>query len=84
MRRANKLAKTGAGNPLVDARPCQLYGNVALAARLNTKLLEDVWSANIYKYIGEYARVVGEIFRYAREQGMCMILILDNITNARF
>ncbi len=43
----------------MDARPCQLYGNVALAARLNTKLLEDVWSANIYKYIGEYARVVG-------------------------
>ena len=60
----------------------------AVAATLNTNFLKVVSSAIVdkYKYIGESARVVREIFGYARDHESCVIFMdeIDAIGGRRF
>lgn len=58
----------------------------AVAATLNTKFLKVVSSAIVDKYIGESARVVREMFGYARENEPCVIFMdeIDAIGGRRF
>ena len=53
----------------------------AVAATLNTNFLKVVSSAIVDKYIGESARVVREMFGYAREHEPCVIF-MDEIDAA--
>ena len=58
----------------------------AVAATLQTNFLKVVSSAIVDKYIGESARVVGEIFGYARDHGPCVVFMdeIDAIGGRRF
>ncbi|KIJ55742.1 hypothetical protein M422DRAFT_24269 [Sphaerobolus stellatus SS14] len=58
----------------------------AVAATLNTNFLKVVSSAIVDKYIGESARVVREMFGYAREHEPCIIFMdeIDAIGGRRF
>lgn len=58
----------------------------AVAATLSTKFLKVVSSAIVDKYIGESARVVREMFGYARENEPCIIFMdeIDAIGGRRF
>ena len=47
----------------------------AVAATLNTNFLKVVSSAIVDKYIGESARVVREMFGYAKEHEPCVIFM---------
>jgi len=58
----------------------------AVAATLDTNFLKVVSSAIVDKYIGESARVVREMFGYAREHEPCVIFMdeIDAIGGRRF
>jgi 26S proteasome regulatory subunit T4 len=58
----------------------------AVAATLNTNFLKVVSSAIVDKYIGESARVVREMFGYARDHEPCVIFMdeIDAIGGRRF
>ncbi|KAL5492119.1 RPT4 [Sanghuangporus weigelae] len=58
----------------------------AVAATIDTKFLKVVSSAIVDKYIGESARVVREMFGYARENEPCIIFMdeIDAIGGRRF
>ena len=58
----------------------------AVASTLNTNFLKVVASAIVDKYIGESARVVREMFGYAREHEPCVIFMdeIDAIGGRRF
>ncbi|CAL1714163.1 unnamed protein product [Somion occarium] len=58
----------------------------AVAATLNTNFLKVVSSAIVDKYIGESARVIREMFGYAREHEPCVIFMdeIDAIGGRRF
>jgi len=58
----------------------------AVAATLETNFLKVVSSAIVDKYIGESARVVREMFGYAREHEPCIIFMdeIDAIGGRRF
>ena len=58
----------------------------AVAATLETNFLKVVSSAIVDKYIGESARVVREMFGYAREHEPCVIFMdeIDAIGGRRF
>ncbi|KAI5895279.1 P-loop containing nucleoside triphosphate hydrolase protein [Schizophyllum commune] len=58
----------------------------AVAATLSTNFLKVVSSAIVDKYIGESARVVREMFGYAREHEPCVIFMdeIDAIGGRRF
>lgn len=58
----------------------------AVAATLNTNFLKVVASAIVDKYIGESARVVREMFGYAKEHEPCVIFMdeIDAIGGRRF
>ena len=58
----------------------------AVAATLNTNFLKVVSSAIVDKYIGESARVVREMFGYAKEHEPCVIFMdeIDAIGGRRF
>ena len=47
----------------------------ALASNIEAKFLKVVASAIVDKYIGESARVIREMFGYARENEPCIIFI---------
>ena len=47
----------------------------ALAYQIDAKFLKVVASSIVDKYIGESARVVREMFSYARENAPCIIFI---------
>ncbi|ORX35879.1 P-loop containing nucleoside triphosphate hydrolase protein [Kockovaella imperatae] len=58
----------------------------AVAATLNTNFLKVVSSAIVDKYIGESARLVREMFAYAKENEPCIIFMdeIDAIGGRRF
>ncbi|KAF8311398.1 26S proteasome subunit P45 [Clavulina sp. PMI_390] len=58
----------------------------AVAATLSTNFLKVVSSAIVDKYIGESARIVREMFAYAREHEPCIIFMdeIDAIGGRRF
>ncbi|KAI0792053.1 P-loop containing nucleoside triphosphate hydrolase protein [Abortiporus biennis] len=58
----------------------------AVAATLNTNFLKVVSSAIVDKYIGESARVVREMFAYAKDHEPCVIFMdeIDAIGGRRF
>lgn len=58
----------------------------AVAATLNTNFLKVVSSAIVDKYIGESARIVREMFAYAKEHEPCIIFMdeIDAIGGRRF
>ena len=58
----------------------------AVAATLETNFLKVVSSAIVDKYIGESARVVREMFGYAKEHEPCIIFMdeIDAIGGRRF
>lgn len=58
----------------------------AVAATLQTNFLKVVSSAIVDKYIGESARVIREMFGYAREHEPCVIFMdeIDAIGGRRF
>ena len=58
----------------------------AVAATLQTNFLKVVSSAIVDKYIGESARVVREMFGYARDHEPCVIFMdeIDAIGGRRF
>merc|ERR1712176_1452617 len=58
----------------------------ALAANMNATFLKVVSSAIVDKYIGESARVIREMFNYAREHEPCIIFMdeIDAIGGKRF
>ncbi len=58
----------------------------AVAATLNTNFLKVVSSAIVDKYIGESARVIREMFGYARDHEPCVIFMdeIDAIGGRRF
>lgn len=58
----------------------------AVAATLNTNFLKVVSSAIVDKYIGESARVVREMFGYAKDHEPCVIFMdeIDAIGGRRF
>jgi 26S proteasome regulatory subunit T4 len=58
----------------------------AVAATLSTNFLKVVASAIVDKYIGESARVIREMFGYAREHEPCIIFMdeIDAIGGRRF
>lgn len=58
----------------------------AVAATLSTNFLKVVSSAIVDKYIGESARVVREMFGYARDHEPCIIFMdeIDAIGGRRF
>ncbi|KAI0319970.1 P-loop containing nucleoside triphosphate hydrolase protein [Amylostereum chailletii] len=58
----------------------------AVAATLNTNFLKVVSSAIVDKYIGESARVIREMFGYAKEHEPCVIFMdeIDAIGGRRF
>jgi len=58
----------------------------AVAATLNTNFLKVVSSAIVDKYIGESARLVREMFGYAKEHEPCIIFMdeIDAIGGRRF
>jgi 26S proteasome regulatory subunit T4 len=58
----------------------------AVAATLQTNFLKVVSSAIVDKYIGESARVIREMFGYARDHEPCVIFMdeIDAIGGRRF
>ncbi|WWD21774.1 26S protease regulatory subunit 10B [Kwoniella shandongensis] len=58
----------------------------AVAATLNTNFLKVVSSAIVDKYIGESARLIREMFAYAKEHEPCVIFMdeIDAIGGRRF
>ena len=58
----------------------------AVAATLSTNFLKVVSSAIVDKYIGESARLIREMFGYAREHEPCIIFMdeIDAIGGKRF
>jgi 26S proteasome regulatory subunit T4 len=58
----------------------------ALAANVDAKFLKVVASGIVDKYIGESARTVREMFRYARDNAPCIVFIdeIDAIAGKRF
>ena len=58
----------------------------ALAYQIDAKFLKVVASSIVDKYIGESARVVREMFAYAKENQPCIIFIdeVDAIATKRF
>ena len=58
----------------------------AVAATMKTNFLKVVSSAIVDKYIGESARVIREMFQYAREHAPCIIFMdeIDAIGGRRF
>lgn len=58
----------------------------AVAATLSTNFLKVVSSAIVDKYIGESARLIREMFGYAREHEPCIIFMdeIDAIGGRRF
>jgi len=58
----------------------------ALASNLNASFLKVVSSAIVDKYIGESARVIREMFGYARDHAPCVIFMdeIDAIGGRRF
>ena len=58
----------------------------AVAATLSTNFLKIVSSAIVDKYIGESARIVREMFGYAKEHEPCIIFMdeIDAIGGRRF
>jgi 26S proteasome regulatory subunit T4 len=58
----------------------------ALASNIEAKFLKVVASAIVDKYIGESARVIREMFGYARENEPCIIFMdeIDAIGGRRF
>jgi 26S proteasome regulatory subunit T4 len=58
----------------------------AVASTLETNFLKVVASAIVDKYIGESARVIREMFQYAREHEPCIIFMdeIDAIGGRRF
>ena len=58
----------------------------ALAANMNAGFLKVVASAIVDKYIGESARVIREMFNYARDHEPCVIFMdeIDAIGGKRF
>jgi 26S proteasome regulatory subunit T4 len=58
----------------------------ALASNIDAKFLKVVASAIVDKYIGESARVIREMFGYARDNEPCIIFMdeIDAIGGRRF
>lgn len=58
----------------------------ALASNIDAKFLKVVSSAIVDKYIGESARVIREMFAYAKENAPCIIFMdeIDAIGGRRF
>ena len=58
----------------------------ALASNINATFLKIVASAIVDKYIGESARIVREMFAYARDHAPCVIFMdeIDAIGGSRF
>jgi len=58
----------------------------ALACNIDAKFLKVVASAIVDKYIGESARVIREMFAYAKENAPCIIFMdeIDAIGGRRF
>lgn len=58
----------------------------AMASNMNASFLKVVSSAIVDKYIGESARVIREMFAYAREHAPCVIFMdeIDAIGGKRF
>ena len=58
----------------------------AVAATLDTNFLKVVSSAIVDKYIGESARLIREMFNYAKEHEPCIIFMdeIDAIGGRRF
>ena len=58
----------------------------ALASRMNCAFLKVVASAIVDKYIGESARLIREMFQYARDHEPCVIFMdeIDAIGGKRF
>jgi 26S proteasome regulatory subunit T4 len=58
----------------------------ALASNVDAKFLKVVASAIVDKYIGESARVIREMFGYARDNEPCIIFMdeIDAIGGRRF
>lgn len=58
----------------------------ALASNIEAKFLKVVASAIVDKYIGESARVIRQMFGYARENEPCIIFMdeIDAIGGRRF
>ena len=58
----------------------------ALASNIEAKFLKVVASAIVDKYIGESARVIREMFGYARDNEPCIIFMdeIDAIGGRRF
>ena len=58
----------------------------ALARTTNATFLKVVASAIVYKYIGESARIIREMFGYARDHQPCLIFMdeIDAIGGGRF
>ncbi|OAF69880.1 26S protease regulatory subunit 10B [Intoshia linei] len=74
---------------------CLLYGPPgtgktllarAVASQLNVRFLKVVSSAIVDKYIGESARLIREMFNYARDNSPCIIFMdeIDAIGGRRF
>jgi len=74
---------------------CLLYGPPgtgktllarAVASQLDANFLKVVSSAIVYKYIGESARLIREMFNYARDHQPCIIFMdeIDAIGGRRF
>ena len=57
----------------------------ALANNVDAKFLKVVASGIVDKYIGESARVIREMFAYARENAPCIIFMdeIDALVSAR-
>ncbi|CAL1714164.1 unnamed protein product [Somion occarium] len=72
--------------PLLNPELFQRVGIKPPKATLNTNFLKVVSSAIVDKYIGESARVIREMFGYAREHEPCVIFMdeIDAIGGRRF
>ncbi|KAA8583275.1 hypothetical protein FQN60_015821, partial [Etheostoma spectabile] len=63
---------------IIPPKGCLLYGPPAVASQLDCNFLKVVSSSIVDKYIGESARLIREMFNYARDHQPC-IIFMDEI-----